>query len=343
MPAKTSPRFADDIDDTPRAAVTELLREWLEPAELPSCEVSILAGGAVNQNFLIEYGGGRRAVLRLAPPPALADALGVEMRNSVRVATMVGEAGAGPRVIGSRPASGDTLIEFLDGMLDVSQIHQTDAIAAIGAALRTVHQLPTAGVRTKTAFEDIDEWLEGTREQGIYPADKVATISPRLTMLRAVFDEIEGLCVCHRDLNPQNCAWSEGKAHIIDWDFSGVDTPYLDLAMLTDYAEFSPAETALFARATLGEPTAIDMARIAVMRFVNSVREWAWTVNATARQKGRTKTIAEYLPGGGEGHADFYAGYAAVNWERVERILAEPAFEEACDLAGSDLPAPGHR
>jgi len=32
-----------------------------------------------------------------------------------------------------------------------------------------------------------------------------------------------------------------------------------------------------------------------------------------------------------------------VNWERVERILAEPAFEEACDLAVSDLPAPGHR
>lgn len=341
MPADTFPTFATEIAAETTARVAALLERWLEPADFASCSVSILAGGAVNQNFLIEYEDGRKAVLRLAAPPALADDLGVDMENSIRVAKLAGAAGAGPAVLGSRVPEGDSLIEFLDGMLDVGKIHHGELIGAIGTALRKVHQLPTAGVRRKTAFEDIDEWLEGTRAQGVYPTEKVAVIRPWLESLRETFDRIEGLCVCHRDLNPQNCAYKDGTARIIDWDFSGLDTPYLDLAMLIDYADLDEAEIGLFVRATIGEPTETDMARIAVMRLVNSVREWAWCLNAIRRQEGRTNPLTEYLPDGGQGHDNFYVGYADVNWKRVERITSEPAFERDCELAALDQPGPG--
>jgi thiamine kinase-like enzyme len=340
MPSETSPRFAADIPAHPRGEVEELLRRWLEADDYATCAVSILAGGAVNRNFLVLHDDGRRSVLRLAPPPPKARTLGVDMVNSIRVAKLAGEAGAGPVVLGSREPEGDSLIEFLEGMLDVSKIHRPETIAAIGAALRKVHELPTEEVRAKTAFEDIDDWLEGARSQGLYPTEKMATIAPRLEEVREIVTGIEGSCVCHRDLNPQNCAWKGGEAHIIDWDFSAVDTPYLDLAMLIDYAELDRDEAAIFVTATIGEPTPADLARIAVMQFVNSVREWSWSLNAAAPLEGHTNALTEYLPGGGEGFDNFYVGYATVNRERAESILNDPGFEATCRAAAAATPAP---
>lgn len=343
MPTDPSPRFAADIAGRLRTEVDGLLREWLDPADHASCEVSILAGGAVNQNFRIDHADGRRMVLRLAPPPPTAKALGLDMVNSIRVAKLAGEAGAGPAVLGSREPQGDSLIEFLDGMLDVSTIHRPETIAAIGKAVRRVHELPTDGVRAKTTFEDIDDWLEGSREQGLDQIDEMAAISQQLQTCREIFDRIEGSCVCHRDLNPQNCAIGGDTAHIIDWDFSGVDTPYLDLTMLINYADLDQTETEILVRAAIGEPDEADMARIRILELANSVREWAWCLNAAMRLEGQTNTLTEYLPSSGEGHDNFYAGYAAVNWKRVEKICADPRFDEDCRVAAANVPAPGHR
>jgi aminoglycoside phosphotransferase (APT) family kinase protein len=343
MDTTPTPRFTPDISSDLRREVTELLNRWLDPAEIGSAEVSVLAGGAVNRSFFVRHSDSRRSVLRVAARSEVTDWSCIDMSMSIRVSELVGEAGVGPRVLGAQLPEGHSLIEFLDGVLDVNTIHQEGAVPAIGEALRKAHELPTDGVRVRSVFDDIDDWQQSARDHDLFPSDKFKVIEPHLDACRNLFAGIEGRCLSHRDLNPQNCMFTGQEARIIDWDFAGVDTPYLDLAMLIDYAEMDAAETKAFMHAVIDEPNEVDMARLQVMQLVNSVREWSWGMTAGLMLGGRTNPITEYLPGGGGEHADFYSGYRDVNWQRAGRFCSDPAFKGALRLAQSDLPAPGFR
>lgn len=334
--------FASDIDVEARATVAALLGDWLRPEVHESLSVSILAGGAVNRSFLVDAGG-ERYVLRVAPPPEHTHQIGIDMANSAIVARIAGEAGVGPGVVGVKHPEGHSLIEFVPGVLNVETLRAPGRLRDVGECVRALHALRPDGVREVSAFAEIDEWLASAAAQGVPALSRLEGLRPQLEAARAVMEAVPGRCLSHRDLNPQNCIHTGEGAKLIDWDFSGIDTPYLDLAMLTTYADLSEDEAEAFLEGAIGEVQPEDRARVQLMRFAHAIREWAWTLMARAPLIGRTNTDVSLLPTEADAQVDFYTAYGDVNWRFAERFAADPHFDDWLATGASPLVAPGAR
>jgi thiamine kinase-like enzyme len=334
--------FAADVDPAAREQIASLLASWLDPKALVGTTVSVLAGGAINRSFLVE-GQATKNVLRIAPDPRHTDEVGVDMANSAVVARIAGAAGVGPEVLGVQMPEGHSLIEFIPGVLNVETLREGARLHDVGVCVRELHTLTTEGVRGVSTFAEIDDWLARADAQDGRSADEFREFAGRLARVRELIESVEGRCLSHRDLNPQNCIHSGDGARLIDWDFSGVDTPYLDLAMLTTYADLSETEARTFWAAATGEVLDEDVARIELMRFAHALREWAWTRMARAALVDNTRTDLALLPSEAEAAGDFYVAYGDVNWRFAQRFAADARFESWIEKASSSLPAPGFR
>jgi aminoglycoside phosphotransferase (APT) family kinase protein len=335
-------RFHADIGLDVRPVVTGLLGAWLSRAALEATQVSILAGGAINRSFLVE-GADAKHVLRVAPDAEYTDQIGIDMTNSAVVAQIAGDAGVGPGVLGVKLPEGHSLIEFVPGVLNVETLREGERLHDVGLCVRALHALPTAGVRTASTFAEIDDWLASATAQGVASTGGFEQLRPQLERTRDVLEAVEGRCLSHRDLNPQNCIHTGAEVKLIDWDFSGIDSPYLDLAMLTTYADLTEDEARTFLSAAIGDVQPEDAARVQLMRFAHALREWAWTLTARASLVGKTNTDLALLPTEATAADDFYVAYGDVNWGFARRFAADPRFDEWLRGAASDLPAPGFR
>lgn len=341
--ATDAPAFAEDVDAGVRSVVGEILAELMDDDRLAQASVSVLAGGAVNRNFLVE-GPGFRYVLRVAPDPEDTAEIGIDMANSAVVAEIAGEAGVGPAVIGVRLPEGHSLIEFVPGVLNVESLREGSRLHDVGRCVRELHGLSTKGVRGVSTFAETDDWLaRAIASGGSSQEDDFDSLRPQFEQVRDVIEAVEGRCLSHRDLNPQNCIHTGSAARLIDWDFSGVDTPYLDLAMLTTYSDLTDQEARIFWAGAIGDVTEEDVARIQLMRFAHGVREWAWCRMARAALLGNTNTDLSLLPSDAQAADDFYVSYGDVNRGFAQRFASDPRFGEWLRLAASDLPAPGFR
>ncbi|MEI2701447.1 MAG: phosphotransferase [Baekduia sp.] len=340
--AAAAPAFSGDVDPGARALVAALLAELLDAGTLAQAVVSVLAGGAINRSFLVE-GPGFKHVLRVAPSAEDTADIGIDMTNSAVVARITGAAGVGPAVIGVKMPEGHSLIEFVPGVLNNETLREGARLHDVGTAVRELHSLPAPEVRAVSTFSEIDDWLaRAARQEGVSIAE-FDELRPQLEAVAAVIEAVDGRCLSHRDLNPQNCIHTGTAAKLIDWDFSGVDSPYLDLAMLTTYADLTEAEARIFWAAAIGEVQAEDVARIQLMRFAHAIREWSWARMARATLLGKAVTDDGLLPAGAEEAEDFYTAFGDVNRGHARRFAADPRFAEWLEAAASSLPAPGFR
>lgn len=337
-----SVRFDPEVGEEVRPVVAELLSRWLPADALAGTTVAVLAGGAINRSFQID-GPDFKYVLRVALSSEDVDAVGVDMVNSGVVAQITGAAGVGPGVIGVDPEAGHSLIEFIPGVLNNDTLREGARLHDVGVAVRELHSLTASGVRSVSTFSEIDDWLaRATAQEGV-SIDEFDSVRPQLQRVADVMEAVEGRCLSHRDLNPQNCIHTSRGARLIDWDFSGVDSPYLDLAMLTTYADLTDQEARTFWAAAIGDVQAEDVARIRVMRFAHAVREWAWARMARASLLGKAVTEDGLLPAGAQEAGDFYTAFGDVNRGFAHRFITDPSFETWLETAASDLPAPGFR
>lgn len=332
--------FCDDISVDVRKTIVERLRRWLPPESVAAAKVRTLAGGAINRNYLIDIDEGY--VLRLAPPLQSRDEIGIDMANSAVVAKIAGRAGVGPAVVGVDEETGDSLIQFLPGVLNVRSIRDTAVLRRVGSTVRKLHQLPVGNTRRVSVFDELEAWTGNAARRGQLP-DNDPEIWKFFEECRTVLENVEGTCLSHRDLNPQNCIQTNGTVKLIDWDFSGVDSPYLDLAMLATYAELDDRHVDVFLRAAIPDFRPEDMSRVQLMRFVHALREWAWCISASDVLADNTHTEVALLPTQASGEGTFYDGYREVNWRFAEHLSNDARWETWLRGAASSLPAPGFR
>jgi aminoglycoside phosphotransferase (APT) family kinase protein len=333
--------FGEDIQSAFRDRICAQLALWLPAETVAEAKVRTLPGGAVNRNFLIDVGDA--LVLRLAPPPETRSDIGIDMANSATVATIAGQAGVGPLVLGVDEATGDSLIQYVPGVLNVNTIRDDEVLARVGAAVRRLHELPAEGIRRVSAFVEIEEWLGNAVGRGAQIPDGAPQMWELLDRCRSILGNVEGECLSHRDLNPQNCIYTDGAVKLIDWDFSGVDSPYLDMAMLATYAQLDDSQLDVFLDAAISDRQPADLARVQLMRFVHALREWAWCLSASDTLVDQTDAETALLPTEANAEGNFYDGYREVNWRFAERLPNDPRWESWLEEAASSLPAPGFR
>lgn len=333
--------YGEGIDADERRTISERLRRWLPEDKLADARVEILSGGAINRNYLIHVDGGY--VLRLAPPVQTRTEIGIDMTNSATVARMAGEAGVGPVVTAVDGETGDSLIEFVPGVLNASTIRDPQVLRQVGATVRTLHAVPPGDVRRVSAFVELEDWVSNALARGVHLPEGYHELRQAAEECRAILENVEGACLSHRDLNPQNCIRSGDTVKLIDWDFSGVDSPYLDMAMLATYAELDEEQLDIFLRAAMSDCRPEDLARVQLMRFAHALREWAWCLSASDVLVDRTNAETALLPTQASGETNFYDGYREVNWRFAVQLRNDPRWESWLREAASPLPAPGFR
>ncbi len=334
-------QYSDDIDTDERRIIGERLSRWLPAEKVAGAKVEVLSGGAINRNYLIDVDSGY--VLRLAPPVQSRTEIGIDMANSAIVATLAGETGVGPAVAAVDDETGDSLIEFLPGVLNARTILDPEILRQVGHAVRTLHAVPIGDIRRVSAFDELERWVDNALARGARLPDGYPELWKAAEECRTILESVEGVCLSHRDLNPQNCIHSDGTVKLIDWDFSGVDSPYLDMAMLATYAELNDDQLDIFLRAAMPDCRPEDLARVQLMRFAHALREWAWCLSASDVLADRTHAEAALLPTQASGETNFYDGYREVNWGFAEQLRRDPRWESWLRDAASPLPAPGFR
>lgn len=334
-------QFSDAIGADEREVISERLHRWLAADTLPSVAVEVLSGGAINRNYLVH--AEEKYVLRIAPPLLTRSDIGIDMSNSAIVATMAAEVGVGPAVLAVDEESGDSLIAFLPGVLNANTIREPEVLRQVGVTVRALHAVPVGNVRRVSAFDELEEWVENAVVRGVQLPAGYPELWKAVEKCRTILDGVHGRCLSHRDLNPQNCIRTDGTVRLIDWDFSGVDSPYLDMAMLATYSELSDDQLGIFLAEAIPDLRAEDVARVQLMRFVHALREWAWCLSASHTLVGTTNAETALLPTQAGGDGNFYDGYRDVNLRFAQQLHTDPRWTSWLQCAAASVPAPGFR
>jgi tRNA A-37 threonylcarbamoyl transferase component Bud32 len=326
-----SVRFADDIDGELRARIVMLLAK-LDAPEIRAADVHIrvLAGGTINQNFVVDGGAGS-LVLRIVPSAEVCASLSIDCAQSAAAMGAAAAEGLAPAVIARDADEGHVLVRYLDGpSLTHGTLRAEGRIRKAGEVLSRLHRIEVRGIRQRSAFEEIDVFVRVAEEARALSPDW-AELARALAPIRHLFGELGGARFCHRDINPQNLLAVDGRLYLIDFDYAGIESPYLDLGVLSEYGQLDDAEQRELLAGYMDEPTEVDDARVRLMRFVHNIRDGIYAAGSAGLVRDRATTRPDWLPGGeadGNAELDFYESYAQVNLDAASGKHASRRFEE---------------
>ena len=333
--------FAADIRDDARRDVADLLERLAPPAGGPF-EVSLLPGGTINRNYVVA-GGDERYVLRAAPPRQVRELIAIDTERAtlpaLRAAT---PAGLTPALVAA-DEDGNLILRFADGpTLSPADVESDPSVVReLAALLREVHALDVPDARPISAFDDIETFAGSARAVTGLPAPWERVVG-EVRAVGVALGGVLGECFCHRDCNPQNVLVTADGLQLIDWDYAGRDTPYLDLAVAIEYCGLEADAAQRFARAYAPDWGEADDARLRLMRLVHNVRDGLYAVYAGELLRQETNPLLAYLPPGAAGETgDFYRAYADHNLARAQWWLADDGHEDAVRRAAAAVPAVG--
>jgi len=84
------------------------------------------------------------------------------------------------------------------------------------------------------------------------------------------------LCLIHGDLNGGNIIVGSNQLWLIDWEFSALDDPYIDLASVLVEFNLTPSQRQLFLNQYETAATSIDLARLALLESYYCALCWLW-------------------------------------------------------------------
>ena len=270
---------------------------WSGPIAL-----SPLAGGLTNRNLQVTDASGQRFVVRLGRDLPEHGVLRSYERAAARAAHA---AGVAPEVVYA--ADGVLVSRFVDGQpLSAERVCDPQMLERIAALLRRAHQEIPQHLAGPTpmfwVFQVIRGYLRflGTGGTG---TDALAAWAPRATRLERDVGAVH-LAFAHNDLLPGNLMDDGRRLWLIDWEYSGFNTPLFDLANLATNAGLDPELETLLLERYFGAPVDAAARRgFEALQCASLLRELLW-----AEVSARTSSI------------DFdYRGYGADYRERLER------------------------
>lgn len=265
-----------------------------------------LAGGISNKNFLVEDRG-RRAVVRIGDDNLVH---GVLRTAEVRASRAAHEAGLSPRVLYTEP--GILVLDFIEGRTFTPEdVRNPSNLARIVDVVRRCHR-------------DIPKYLRGpaqmfwvfhvVRDYAHTLAEHASRYQPDLPALLKQAERLEAavgpidVVYGHNDLLAANFIDDGRRLWLLDWEYSGFNSPLFDLGGFVSNSELpsSMAEEAL--GLYFGRPVDDTLRiRYAAMTAASLLRETMWSMVSEIHSK-----------------IDFdYTAYTAENRARFNRACAE--------------------
>lgn len=274
-----------------------------------------LDGGITNRNFRVRLGE-TDVVLRL--PGDGTELLGIDRDAEAEATEAAARAGVGAPFVAFVEAERCLVTRFIAGRpLEPGELQAEACLGDVARALRAFHGGSPLRARFD-AFRIVEGYARIARERGIALPEAWSPASAAARELEPLVQGGEHAPVpCHDDLLAANLLHDGERVRIVDWEYAGMGDRYFDLANLSVNNGFGAADDDRLLAAYFGEPpTPGRRARLGVMKVMSDFREAMWGVVQS-----------------GVSSLDFdFAGYAREHFERLERMVADPAHAERVAL-----------
>lgn len=247
---------------TAAEALAQLVAQRGLEAALPTRLLHPLRHSPLADSWLVEVAG-ERAVLRIDQPAAAV--LGLDRAAEFARLEAVAAAGLGPRPIAADPGCGLLLRRHIEGRAwQPADLREPRQLAQIAALLRKVHSIDIEA-RLPGLAPDLGMAIERYADLAGQGAAGLAETTRNL--LAACQDPDTPRVFCHNDPVADNFVAGPGAAGrlwLIDWEYSGFNEFWFDLAVVLAQHELPVARARGFLAAYLGRlPSEAERQRLA--------------------------------------------------------------------------------
>ena len=267
-------------------------------------------GGLTNLVFKVDCSGDSY-VLRL-PGKGTSDYID---RNYEAVAAHeAARVNVGPEVICSDPDSGLMVTQWLRAATMTPQLFRWTPGAArrAGEVLRRLHDSDAKFDFKFDLFGMLDEYARVlTSHRAELPQGLPDTLKLANELRDTLAKQPSRLVACHCDLLPENFLDTGTRMYLVDWEFSGMNDPYWDLADASVECAFTPKEEqAMLAGYFGGEARPADIGRMVIYK---ALCDLLWTLWGLIQHASNNP-------------ADDFRSYANRRFARCQSIISNPDF-----------------
>ena len=198
---------------------------------LSQLTVEKIEGGFSNKTFLLKHNKVAKFIIRL--PDLDKDCFLINREDERAILPLVTELGLSPPVLLLKEDGYMVSCFVKQTTFAWDIVHTNSDIKRIAEILKSIHRLEKAK-KAYTLNVVIKHYIEQIyHHPDVDPLfQKQCDLLDRIAVFLSSKIPENKKCLCHNDLNPQNCLADPSKFWVIDWEYVGLGDPLFDLAVI---------------------------------------------------------------------------------------------------------------
>lgn len=282
--------------------------------------IDIMPGGLTNKNFRLTLDNGKAIAMRVA---GYGTASYIDRPGEKHNASLMASIGIAPEIYYYHTETGSQLCEYIDAdtMHPDDFNNRIDVLTHAALVMRRYHD---SGFQFKRVFDPIAkimEYLNIIKEHNFAEMyEGFDKAHEKLAKIKAAYAKNPPpLVPCHNDTLAENFMFDGKTMRVIDWEYSGMNDRYFDVACVIVENEMNPEnEKALVAAYAGGEPNEEQKARTLINKFLVNTHWSIWSLVQICYGKDH----------------DFYWEYGLSRANYFNEYMAEPNFDRYIELIG---------
>lgn len=202
-------------------------------------DIEVLKKGMTNRSFLFSCRG-KRYIMRI---PGEGTEQLINRREEAEVYNVIGSKGICDDIVYINPDNGYKIAKFFENSR-VCDAENQDDLKQCMKKLRMFHQQNLQVSHEFDIFKQIDFYESLWKGKPSIYRDYNKTKEHVLKLRNYIEQHIESKCLTHIDAVPDNFLFVEdGDVRLIDWEYSGMQDPHVDIAMFCIYALYNKTQT----------------------------------------------------------------------------------------------------
>lgn len=208
----------------------EIICDSLNTSKEKIHNIASLKSGMTNRSFIFECDN-KRYIFRI--PGEGTDKL-INRRQEYDVYVQIANQNICDRIIYMNPENGYKITEFIEGSRNCDPNDDRDVVDCMGV-LKKFHDRKLSVDHFFDIFEQIEYYEQLRNRNSVY--QDYNSIKENIFKLRKYIEEQDiEYCLTHIDAVPDNFIISDNGINLIDWEYSAMQDPHVDIAMFAIYA-----------------------------------------------------------------------------------------------------------
>ena len=230
------PKYRNQSDNE----AMQLIAKTFDVQESEIHELRCLKSGMTNKSFVFRVGE-EHFICRIPGPGT---ELLINRAQEKAVYDTVGSLGITEDVLYMNSENGYKIARYYEGSRNADPDNWED----MGKCMQILRVLHASGLSVDHSFdirERIDFYERLCRTHGGIPFEDYEAVRVGADWLLKRLDEMERpTCLCHVDPNVENYIFlKNGEVKLLDWEYSGMGDPLMDIAMCAIYSYYDEAKT----------------------------------------------------------------------------------------------------